>query len=110
MTSVFVAEIAGRPVIALNAEGVAAAEGVLSEPGVRADLLRFQADGKPVWDGEAEIYLRDPYPEERALWEDSFFKAVDGGGLSYDEAIQETWICLLVAVNDPTWRAESAGE
>ncbi|HEX5377173.1 MAG TPA: hypothetical protein VFW47_01290 [Phenylobacterium sp.] len=104
MIAVFVAEIVGRPVIALNAEGVAEAEAVLAEPGVRIDLQQFLVDGQALWNGEDEIYVRTPHAAERALWEESFHKALAESGACYEDAVRETWICLLVAVSGPLVR------
>ena len=99
MTDVFVAEIGGRALIALNAEGEAQAQAVLEEPGVRMDLQGFHSGGQALWNGVDELRLRAPLPQEEALWQASFEKALADSGASYDEAIRETWICVLVAVS-----------
>lgn len=99
MTDVFVAEIDGRALIALNAAGPSAAQTVLDDPAVRFDLQSFRrGDGKPIWNGTATLSLREAEPSERELWESSFRDAIAASGAAYDEAIGETWICWLVAV------------
>lgn len=99
MTAVFVAEIGGRALIALNAEGEAQAMAVLEEPGVRLDLQGFHSGGQALWNGVDELRLRAPEPHEEALWQASFEKAVTDSGASYEDALCETWICVLVAVS-----------
>lgn len=101
MIPVFVAEIAGRAVMALNAEAEDAAQAVLSEPGVRFDLQQYKIGGAPVWNGLDAIALRPPEPAERALWEAAFHEAVAKSGAALDEAVRETWICFLVGVAPP---------
>lgn len=99
MTDVFVAEIGGRPLIALNAEGADEARAVLEEPGVRLDLQGFHNGGQMLWNGVDELRLRPSEPQEQALWQASFEKALADSGAPYEEAIRETWICVLVAVS-----------
>jgi hypothetical protein len=101
MIVVYVAEVAGRPMFALNAPNRDAAEATLAEPGVRLDLQQFHAGGAPLWDGVSAMVLRDPTDPERALWEASFFKAIRDRGAALEDALQETWICMLVAVSPP---------
>lgn len=101
MIAVFVAEIAGRPVFALNAPAMDAAEATLAEPGVQLDLQQFRTGDGLLWNGTDKIVLREPTDPERALWEASFFKAVRERSLVLDHALQETWICMLVAVAPP---------
>jgi hypothetical protein len=101
MIAVFVAEIAGSPVLALNAQARDAAAATLAEPGVQLDLQQFRNGDAPLWNGLDEIVLRDPTDPERALWEASFFKAIRDSGATLEDALQETWICMLVAVSPP---------
>jgi hypothetical protein len=101
MIVVYVAEIAGSPVFALNAPTRDAAEATLAEPGVQLDLQQFRAGGAPLWDGVAGVTLREPTDAERALWEASFFKAIRDRGAVLEDALQDTWICMLVAVSPP---------
>jgi hypothetical protein len=101
MIVVYVAEIAGSPLLALNAPTRAAAQATLAEPGVQLDLQQFRAAGAPLWNGIDAMMLRDPSESERALWEASFFKAIRDRDATLDDALQETWICMLVAVSPP---------
>jgi hypothetical protein len=99
MIAVYVAEIAGSPVLALNAPARDAAQATLAEPGVQLDLQQFRAGGEPLWNGVDEMVLREPTDSERALWEASFFKAIRDRGAALEDALEETWICMLVAVS-----------
>ncbi len=101
MTQVFVAEIGGRGVFALNADGLAAAKAVLADPDVRAELRQFQTDDAIVWNGTDEVLIRPPQPDEQALWQKAFLQAIGDRDLNYEDAASETWICLLVAVLKP---------
>ncbi len=101
MIAVFVAEIAGHPVFALNAPVMDVAATILAEPGVQLDLQQFRSGDDPLWNGVDEIVLREPTAPERALWEASFFKALRERSLVLEQALQETWICMLVAVAPP---------
>jgi hypothetical protein len=101
MISVFVADIAGLPAVALNADGVDSAAAVLAEPAVRADLQAFRAKDGALWNGIDELALRPPSPAERALWEAAFFEAIGARGVSREVALLDTWVCVLVAVSPP---------
>lgn len=101
MIAVFVAEIAGQPVFALNAPALDVAETILAEPGVRLDLQQFRIGDAPLWNGIDQIILRECTEAERIFWEASFFKAIRDRGAVLDDALTETWICMLVAVAPP---------
>lgn len=101
MTQVFVAEIGGRGVLALNADDFAAAKAVLADPDVAAELRQFQTDEAIIWNGTDEVLVRAPQPDEQALWQKAFLQAIGERDVSYEDAVSETWICLLVAVLKP---------
>ena len=101
MIQVFVAEIGGRGVFALNADGLAAAKAVLADPDVAAELRQFQTDDAVIWNGIEEVVVRAPQPDEQALWQRAFLQAIGERDVSYEDAVSETWICLLVAVLKP---------
>ena len=65
----FTLEVSKRPVLVFAEEGRdAAAELVASSIG--PDLLDFEEEeGRPVWDGEEELSVREATPEEAARWE-----------------------------------------
>jgi hypothetical protein len=91
--TVFVAEIADRPIVAFGAEGLDEAEAVTEAEEFRAGLGTFETDGKPLWDGEAEIHVREATGEERDKWHTARARAVLADIEDADEVM-----CLLVPV------------
>ena len=83
----FTLEVSKRPVLVFAEEGRdAAAELVASSIG--PDLLDFEEEeGRPVWDGEEELTVREANPEEAARWEEGLAEAGedDGSGTADDE-------------------------
>ena len=65
----FTLEISERPVLVFSEnDRDAAAELVAASIG--PDLLDFEdEEGRPVWDGEEELTVREARPEEAARWE-----------------------------------------
>ena len=55
---IFVVEIMGHGIAAFNAESKIAGEAFIGEEWFRSDLMALERDGKPLWDGKSEIYLR----------------------------------------------------
>jgi hypothetical protein len=65
----FTLEIGGRPVAVLNLPTVADAEELLGDKEFRNDLTALQSEGRPLWDGQAAMSLREATADERAaLW------------------------------------------
>jgi len=93
---VYVAEIAGEGVAALNAASELEAEGVFQSD---CDLSCYhRVDGSALWDGTAKIFIRAAFPEEYAKWDASYARAVQ----AHEIADGEEWVEFLVAVTDPT--------
>ena len=67
----FTLEIGGRPVAVLNLPTVADAEELLGDKGFRNDLTALQSEGRPLWDGQAAMSLREATADERAEFENS---------------------------------------
>jgi hypothetical protein len=92
--AVYVAEIAGRGIAAMNAS--AEAEEWFCGEQFKADLSCFDdKDGNPLWDGEQEIYVREALPEEYAKWQASRSLAARRGEVNDDD---EPWLHFLVPV------------
>jgi hypothetical protein len=75
--------------------------------GFRADLLSFvDEDGRPLWDGKGvfSASVRDPLPDEAAVFEISFALAVSAGDA--DEHDPGDWLVFLVEVHDTTKDSE----
>jgi hypothetical protein len=95
---VYVAEINGRGIAAVNADQISDAEELVKNPAIEIELMVLENDGAPLWDGEAPIRMRSALPEEQAVWRDFDDQAkreskIDGA---------EPCICFLVPVVDPT--------
>ena len=76
--ALFTVEVAGRPVLVFTEESRASADELVTSL-IGPDLQEFEAGGEPVWDGEAELTVRDANPVETERWEQGFEDAKDGG-------------------------------
>ena len=85
--ALFTVEVSGRPVLVFSEEDRGAAEELLASA-IGPDLLDFEEGGRPVWDGEEELTVRDARPEEEARWEQGLAEARqdDGSGDADDES------------------------
>jgi hypothetical protein len=98
--SIYVVEIAGRGVVAFSAATSEEARlFVAKDEELRADLMVLESEGEPLWDGNAELYIRDAYPEEQARWQASQVRALMDGEIEDED---ESWVLFLVPVIDPT--------
>ena len=97
----FTAEVAGRPVLVFSEEDRGAAEELLVSS-IGPDLLDFEEaeEGRPVWDGEEELTVREARPEAAARWEQGLAEArrEDGSG----EADDESHAVFLIEVDPGT--------
>ena len=66
---VYVAEIAGRAIVAFEAEDEGAAQARLADRGFRRDLYVFRSGDRALWDGASEIRLRTAFPAEVETWQ-----------------------------------------
>ncbi len=72
--ALFTVEVSGRPVLVFSEEDRGAAEKFLVSS-IGPDLLDFEEEGRPVWDGEEELTVREARPEEAARWEQGLAEA-----------------------------------
>jgi hypothetical protein len=96
----FTVEVAGRPVLVFSEEDRGAAEKLLVSS-IGPDLLDFEEEeGRPVWDGEEELTVREARPEEADRWEQGLAEARrdDGSG----EADDESHAVFLIEVDPGT--------
>ena len=96
--AVYVAEIDGRAVVAFNAENDLEAQVVIEDEIFQNDLAVLESSGRPIWDGEAEINIRESDEVEKGKFESSRAKAV----LEGEVGERESWMVYLVPVSDPT--------
>jgi hypothetical protein len=84
--AIYVAEISGRAIAALNAENTFLAEDLLGSPAFHSELMFLRdEDGNPLWDGEAEIHVRSALLREETIWEGAREEAVAEGDFDEDE-------------------------
>ncbi len=103
--TIYTIEIAGRPTLAFSAENLLAAEEAQKGAGgIEEELTVFDdASGKPLWDGEAELFLRDAHEDEREEWDKAIAHAVqEGDPASRQEAEEVGYVVFLLPVSDPT--------
>ena len=98
--NVYVAEINGPGIAALNADQNSDAEKFVKNPAIEAELMVLENDGAPLWDGEASIRVRAAFPDEQSEWRESRDQAMREEKNSSDNP--EIWLCFLVPVIDPT--------
>lgn len=98
--ALFTVEVSGRPVLVFSEEDRGAAEELLASA-IGPDLLEFEEDGRPVWDGEEELTVREARPEEAARWEQGLAEARedDGSGDEDDEDDEGQAVFLIEAVD-----------
>jgi hypothetical protein len=98
--SVYVAEINGRGIAAVNADQISDAEEFVKNPAIELELMLLECDGVPLWDGETPICLRAALPQEQAMWEDFEDQVRRENRIDQDK--HEPPLCFLVPVVDPT--------
>ncbi len=97
---VYVADINGRGIAAVNADQISDAEEFVKNPAIEIELMVLENDGAPLWDGEAPICMRSALPEEQAAWRDFQDQAIRENKIDGDKL--EPRLCFLVPVVDPT--------
>lgn len=103
---VYVLEIDGRAILAMGAMNRDDAEMRVEEEDFRAGLMILETDGMPLWDGSAELFLRDPFPEELAKFEGIRAQESDYPG----EIDEEDFVVYLLPLTDPTDDFDDGGE
>ena len=96
--TVYVAEISGRGVVAFEAANEDEAKARLADRAFQRDLYVFQNEGRSLWDGVAEIHLREARPKEDESWQAS--RATAGQLDKSDDP--EDWRVFLIPVVDPS--------
>lgn len=94
--TIYVAEIAGRAIAAFNADNDVEAQQQLNDDAFQSDLIVLENEGKSLWDGESEIFLRRVFEDEAERFEARRIVAMKDGQTDGD------WLMWLVPVVDPT--------
>jgi hypothetical protein len=96
--TIYVAEINGVGIAAVNGSSLEAEDLFHGEP-FKANLQCLTGEnGKDLWDGKQEIYVREAFPEEYAKWQAAHDRALSQEGDDEDEQ----YVVFLVPVSDPT--------
>ena len=96
--TIFVAEINGKGIVAFSRPSPEDALIWADDEDFRSDLTFLEGqDCRPLWDGLAEIFVREANPEEAERWTASFTKAMHDGDA--DDA--DDWVIYLVPVTEP---------
>jgi hypothetical protein len=67
----FTLEIGGQPVAVLSLPTIADVDELLGDKEFRKDLTALHSEGRPLWDGQADMSLREATADERAEFENS---------------------------------------
>jgi hypothetical protein len=99
--TIYTVEVGGRPVAAMQSTSLDEAEEFLRSDAFLNDLTIYEMKGgepgEPMWDGEAEILVRDSSPDEVAVWERIRAKAVRDGEADPDD---ENFLTYLRGVRE----------
>ena len=58
----------------------------------------LESDGRPLWDGIADLHVREAFDEEAERWRTMWRQAIREGEAEVDDA----FLTFLVPVSDPT--------
>jgi len=97
--TVYVVEIESRGVAAFNDESLPEAKHFALDGAFASDLMVLIHDGKPLWDGSSELFVREASPEEQHKWRASQVHAMRSGEIDSETSM---WVVFLVPVTDPT--------
>ena len=76
--ALFTVEVAGRPVLVFSEDSRDAAE-ELATSLIGPDLQDFESGGRPIWDGQSALSVREADSGEAARWQKGFEEAQDEG-------------------------------
>lgn len=71
MAQIYTAEVVERPVAVFSAANEIHAGMIMLFGWFRDNLAELERDGKPIWDGKAEVKFRQATEIERAYWRKS---------------------------------------
>ena len=97
--TIYVLEIAGKAVAACNFDTRAEAEEWPRAGWFQDDLHALESEGKPLWDGIAELHVREAFDEEADRWRTMRKQAIRKGEVDEED---DSFVAFLVPVSDPT--------
>src|SRR2546426_11524431 len=94
---VYVAKIKGRGVAAFHADNESAARRWAGDRLFGDDLMVLATAGLPLWDGVADIQVRQALLGEETKWRASRVKAIRDGNIDEKD---DAWVAFLVPLTD----------
>ncbi len=96
-------EIAGKATMAFAARDYADALAFVHVDFLRSEMRDLRAlDGAPLWDGQAELVVRDATEEELAAWEADVAVAIREREIDRrEDALDPGWFIFLVPYREP---------
>ena len=100
---IFTTEIAGSPTMAFAARDYASALAFVHMDFLCSELRDLRAtDGSPLWDGQAELVVRNATKEEMSVWENEVALAIGEREIDRQEdALDAGWFIFLVPYREP---------
>ena len=96
--TIFVVEIDGRAIVAFPAEDRIQADVTVEEEWFLEDILVLESEGRPLWDSESDLHVREAFEDEADKWRHAQAQALAEGDI--DNA--DDYLVYLVPVIDPT--------
>ena len=95
----FTLEVSGRPVLVFSEDDCGGAEELVAST-IGPDLLDFEEEGgRPVWDGEEGLSVRDADPGEAVRWEQGRAEAQQDADADDEEEPDGFAVFLIEAVD-----------
>ena len=92
-------EVAGKPVVIINAGSLDEADAIFHSDWFRRDLMAFETeDGDDLWNGSDELSVRQALPDEIARFEVHQAKALRNEGADHSAP----YAVFLITVSDAT--------
>lgn len=96
--ALFTVEVEGRPILVFSEEDREAAEDLLTST-IGPDLMDFEEEGTPVWDGQGALSVREADAAETAQWEAGFASSHSPSDTEAPE--EEGYAVFLIEVDQP---------
>ncbi len=99
----FTTEIAGQPTMAFAARDYACALAFVDMDFLCSELMDLRAvDSAPLWNGKANLLVRDATEEELAAWDAQVAMAIREREIDRrEDALGMSWLIFLVPYRDP---------
>ena len=100
---IFTTEIAGRPTVAFAARDYASALAFVHMDFLCSELRDLPApEGAPLWDGQAELVVRDATEQEKSAWDAEVAQAIQEREIDRrEDALDAGWFIFLAPYREP---------